>query len=130
MSAEKKRETPELNQLVKRGIRTWLFYFARNKLLTPGLTEYMCRYNLPQCHSCKEFFLCLLDGDTTEEQTVKINCTTYSRSLREFYPKGRNLSRAAQQTLERGLALINDRPRKVLHFPNGFAEQRVGKLLI
>ena len=36
--------------------------------------------------------------------------------LREFYPKGRNLTRVAQKTLERGLALINARPRKVLHF--------------
>ena len=36
--------------------------------------------------------------------------------LREFYPKGRNLSRVSPKTLERGLALINARPRKVLHF--------------
>ena len=36
--------------------------------------------------------------------------------LREFYPKGRNLSRVSQKTLDRGLALINARPRKVLNF--------------
>ena len=36
--------------------------------------------------------------------------------LREFYPKGRNLSRVAPATLKRNLALINARPRKVLHF--------------
>ena len=36
--------------------------------------------------------------------------------LREFYPKGRNLSRVSPKTLERGLALMNARPRKVLHF--------------
>ena len=36
--------------------------------------------------------------------------------LREFYPKGRNLSRVSPKTLERGLALIKARPRKVLHF--------------
>ena len=36
--------------------------------------------------------------------------------LREFYPKGRNLSRAAPATLKRNLALINARPRKVLNF--------------
>ena len=36
--------------------------------------------------------------------------------LREFYPRGRNLSRVATATLKRGLALLNARPRKVLNF--------------
>ena len=36
--------------------------------------------------------------------------------LREFYPKGRNLSRVSPKTLLRNLALINVRPRKVLNF--------------
>ena len=36
--------------------------------------------------------------------------------LREFYPKGRNLSRVSPVTLKRNLALINARPRKVLNF--------------
>ena len=36
--------------------------------------------------------------------------------LREFYPRGRNLSRVAPATLKRGLALLNARPRKVLNF--------------
>lgn len=36
--------------------------------------------------------------------------------LREFYLKGRNLSRVAPATLKRNLALINARPRKVLNF--------------
>ena len=36
--------------------------------------------------------------------------------LREFYPKGRNLSHVAPATLKRNLALINARPRKVLAF--------------
>ena len=36
--------------------------------------------------------------------------------LREFYPKGRNLSRVAPATLKQNLALINTRPRKVLNF--------------
>ena len=36
--------------------------------------------------------------------------------LREFYPKGRNLSRVSQKTLEKNLALINARPKKVLGF--------------
>lgn len=36
--------------------------------------------------------------------------------LREFYPKGRNLSRVSPTTLKRNLALINARPRKVLNW--------------
>ena len=36
--------------------------------------------------------------------------------LREFYPKGRNLSRVAPATRKRNLAFINARPRKVLGF--------------
>ncbi len=36
--------------------------------------------------------------------------------LREFYPKGRNLSRVSPATLKRNLALLNARPRKVLGF--------------
>ena len=36
--------------------------------------------------------------------------------LREFYPKGRNLSRVSPVTLKKNLALINARPKKVLGF--------------
>ena len=36
--------------------------------------------------------------------------------LREFYPRGRNISRVAPATLKRDLALLNARPRKVLNF--------------
>lgn len=36
--------------------------------------------------------------------------------LREFYPKGRNLSRVSPATLKKNLALINARPKKVLAF--------------
>ena len=36
--------------------------------------------------------------------------------LREFYPKGRNLSRVSPKTLLRNLALINARPRKCLNY--------------
>lgn len=36
--------------------------------------------------------------------------------LREFYPKGRNLSRVSPATLKKNLALINARPKKVLNF--------------
>ena len=36
--------------------------------------------------------------------------------LREFYPKGRNLTRVSPKTLSRGLSLINNRPRKCLNY--------------
>ena len=36
--------------------------------------------------------------------------------LREFYTKGRNLSHVNHKTLEKNLALINARPKKVLHY--------------
>ena len=36
--------------------------------------------------------------------------------LREFYPKGKNLSHVSEQTLKKNLALINARPKKILHF--------------
>ena len=36
--------------------------------------------------------------------------------LREFYPKGRDLSRVSPATLKRNLTLLNARPRKVLNF--------------
>ncbi len=36
--------------------------------------------------------------------------------LREFYPKGRNLERVNPKTLQKNLALINARPKKVLGF--------------
>ena len=36
--------------------------------------------------------------------------------LREFYPKGRNLSRVSPATLKKNLALINARPKKVLNY--------------
>ena len=36
--------------------------------------------------------------------------------LREFYPKGRNLSRVSEVTLKKNLALLNARPKKVLGY--------------
>ena len=36
--------------------------------------------------------------------------------LREFYPKGRDLSRVSEKILKKNLALLNARPRKVLGF--------------
>ena len=36
--------------------------------------------------------------------------------LREFYPKGRNLSRVSPTTLKKNLELINSRPKKILNY--------------
>ncbi len=49
--------------------------------------------------------------------------------LREFYPKGRNLSRVSSATLKKNLALINARPKKVLGFkkPSDLFELSVKK---
>ena len=40
-----------------------------------------------------------------------------SNGLLEFYPKGHNLSRVYSKTLEKNLALINARPKKILNLP-------------
>jgi hypothetical protein len=40
--------------------------------------------------------------------------------LREFYPKGRNLSCVSPKTLKKNLALIYASPRKVLNFHSGW----------
>lgn len=51
--------------------------------------------------------------------------------LREFYPKGRNLSRVSEKTLKKNLALINARPKKILNYqtPAYLFEQELNKLL-
>lgn len=47
--------------------------------------------------------------------------------LREFYPKGKNLARVSEKTLEKNLALINARPKKILnyHTPSYLFEQEL-----
>ena len=51
--------------------------------------------------------------------------------LREFYPKGRNLSHVGEKTLKKNLALINARPKKVLGYkiPTALFEQELQKVL-
>lgn len=51
--------------------------------------------------------------------------------LREFYPKGRNLSRVSEKTLKKNLALINARPKKILNYqtPTDLFEQELNKVL-
>ena len=81
MSAEKKRETPELNQIVKLGIRTGLFLFCPKQTFDARIDRAKAPLPTIPIRSFQVFFLCLLDGDATEKQTVKIHCTTYCRSL-------------------------------------------------
>lgn len=47
--------------------------------------------------------------------------------LREFYPKGRNLSHVGEKTLKKNLALINARPKKILGYktPASLFEQEL-----
>lgn len=51
--------------------------------------------------------------------------------LREFYPKGRNLSHVGEKTLKKNLALLNARPKKVLGYktPTDLFEQELQKVL-
>lgn len=51
--------------------------------------------------------------------------------LREFYPKGRNLSKVNERTLKKNLALINARPKKVLNYqtPTDLFERELNKVL-
>ncbi len=51
--------------------------------------------------------------------------------LREFYPKGRNLSRVSPVTLKKNLALMNARPRKILKYqtPADLFNQELSKVL-
>ncbi len=52
--------------------------------------------------------------------------------LREFYPKGRNLSRVSEKTLKKNLAFMNARPKKVLNFrkPVDLFEENLKKCCI
>lgn len=51
--------------------------------------------------------------------------------LREFYTKGRNLSRVSEKTLKKNLALINARPKKILNYqtPADLFELELNKVL-
>ena len=73
-------------------------------------TEFANWANIEQRLSCDVYFA---DPYCAWQKGTNENCNGL---LREFYPKGRNLSHVAPKTLKRNLALINARPRKVLNF--------------
>ena len=75
-----------------------------------------CELNLPSWRKIEERLHC--DVYFADPYCVWQKGTNENLNglLREFYPKGRNLSRVAPATLKRNLALINARPRKVLNF--------------
>ena len=73
-------------------------------------TEFANRANIEKRLHCDVYFAdlyCAWRKGTNENS---------NGLLREFYPKGRNLSRVSPKTLKRNLALMNTRPRKVLDF--------------
>ena len=73
-------------------------------------TEFANWKNIEERLNCEVFFAdpyCAWQKGTNENS---------NGLLREFYPKGRNLSRVSPTTLKKNLALINARPRKVLKY--------------
>ncbi|MBQ5994936.1 MAG: IS30 family transposase [Clostridia bacterium] len=73
-------------------------------------TEFANWSEIEQALNCDVYFA---DPYCAWQKGSNENCNGL---LREFYPKGRNLSRVSPVTLKKNLALINARPRKVLNF--------------
>ena len=73
-------------------------------------SEFVNWANIEKRLGCEVYFA---DPYCAWQKGTNENCNGL---LREFYPKGRNLSRVAPKTPERGLAFMNAKPRKVLHF--------------
>lgn len=73
-------------------------------------TEFANWSDIEQALNCDVYFA---DPYCAWQKGSNENCNGL---LREFYPKGRNLSRVSPTTLKKNLALINARPRKVLNF--------------
>ena len=73
-------------------------------------SEFSCWRDIEKALNCNMYFAdpyCVWQKGTNEN---------LNGLLREFYPKGRNLSRVSPATLKKNLAPINARPKKVLHF--------------
>ena len=73
-------------------------------------SEFSCWRDIEKALNCNMYFAdpyCAWQKGTNEN---------LNGLLREFYPKGRNLSRVSPATLKKNLALINARPKKVLHY--------------
>ena len=73
-------------------------------------SEFSCWRDIEKALQCDMYFAdpyCAWQKGTNEN---------LNGLLREFYPKGRNLSRVSPATLKKNLALINARPKKVLHY--------------
>jgi len=73
-------------------------------------TEFANWENIEQKLNCSVYFAdpyCAWQKGTNEN---------LNGLLREFYPKGRNLSRVSPNTLKKNLELINSRPKKILYF--------------
>lgn len=73
-------------------------------------SEFACWREIEKALQCNMYFAdpyCAWQKGTNEN---------LNGLLREFYPKGKNLSRVSPATLKKNLALINARPKKVLHY--------------
>ena len=73
-------------------------------------TEFANWKNIEQKLNCSVYFAdpyCAWQKGTNEN---------LNGLLREFYPKGRNLSRVSPETLKKNLELLNSRPKKILYF--------------
>ena len=86
-------------------------------------SEFACWREIEKALSCDMYFAdpyCAWQKGTNEN---------LNGLLREFYPKGRNLSRVSPATLKKNLALLNARPKKVLHYqtPQDLFEQNLIK---
>lgn len=73
-------------------------------------SEFSCWREIEEALGCEMYFTdpyCAWQKGTNENS---------NGLLREFYPKGRDLSHVSDKTLKKNLALINARPKKVLLF--------------
>src|SRR5699024_916825 len=73
-------------------------------------SEFACWREIEQALNCNMYFAepyCAWQKGTNEN---------LNGLLREFYPKGRDLSRVSEKTLKKNLASINARPKKVLNY--------------
>ena len=83
---------------------------AVKTITTDNGSEFAAWEDIEKALGCKVYFTdtyCAWQKGTNEN---------LNGLLREFYPKGRNLSHVNYKTLEKNLALINARPKKVLHY--------------
>ena len=86
------------------------YYIAVKTITCDRGSEFACWREIEKTLQCDVYFAdpyCAWQKGTNEN---------LNGLLREFYHKGRNLSRVSPVTLKKNLALINARPKKVLQY--------------